>query len=191
MRARLLENHTQATFPTNSGRLLPLIWPSCERTLHNATTICARVQWTEVDRAHRLCLALYATRLAYTREVVYQQTRRWLSAGVFEQMVHDLRVLLRLSEGRAPDPWATKLDCCTLQGTLVEFRSGDTRELDVPDGEFDAVVAHTLVNHVQEALTVLNEAARVVKPGGLITIFVGGLRIDDVRPGRSAREQNV
>jgi ubiquinone/menaquinone biosynthesis C-methylase UbiE len=106
-------------------------------------------------------------------------------------MVHDLRVLLRLSEGRAPDPWATKLDCCTLQGTLVEFRSGDTRELDVPDGEFDAVVAHTLVNHVQEALTVLNEAARVVKPGGLITIFVGGLRIDDVRPGRSAREQNV
>ena len=48
------------------------------------------VQWTEVDRAHRLCLALYATRLAYTREATYQQTRRWLSAGLFEQMVHDL-----------------------------------------------------------------------------------------------------
>lgn len=57
--------------------------------------------------------------------------------------------------------------------TLVEFRSGDTRELDIPDGEFDAVVAHTLVSHVQEALTVLNEAARVVKPGGLIAIFDG------------------
>ena len=25
----------------------------------------------------------------------------------------------------------------------VEFRSGDTRSLDTPDGEFDAVVAHT------------------------------------------------
>jgi ubiquinone/menaquinone biosynthesis C-methylase UbiE len=58
-------------------------------------------------------------------------------------------------------------------GTLVEFRSGDTRELDIPDGEFDAVVAHTLVSHVQEALTVLNEAARVVRPGGLIAIFDG------------------
>jgi transposase len=29
------------------------------------------------------------TQLAYTREAVYQQTRRWLEAGVFEEMVHD------------------------------------------------------------------------------------------------------
>jgi len=37
-------------------------------------------------------------------EAVYQQTRRWLKAGVFEAMVHDLRVILRLSEGRTPVP---------------------------------------------------------------------------------------
>src|SRR3712207_2612019 len=37
-------------------------------------------------------------------EAVYQQTRRWLSAGVFKAMVHDLRILLRLSEGRASEP---------------------------------------------------------------------------------------
>jgi ubiquinone/menaquinone biosynthesis C-methylase UbiE len=58
-------------------------------------------------------------------------------------------------------------------GSLVEFRSGDTRELDVSDGNFDAVVAHTLVSHVKEPLTVLKEAGRVVKPGGLISIFDG------------------
>ena len=50
-------------------------------------------------------------------EVVYQQTRRWLSAGVLEEMVHDLRVLLRLSEGRASDPSAVILDSRTLQST--------------------------------------------------------------------------
>ncbi len=33
-------------------------------------------------------------------EAVYQQTRRWIAAGVFEAMVHDLRALLRLGEGR-------------------------------------------------------------------------------------------
>ena len=51
-------------------------------------------------------------------EAVYQQTRRWLSAGVFEAMVHDLRALLRLSEGRAAsDPTAAILDSRTLRST--------------------------------------------------------------------------
>ena len=35
-------------------------------------------------------------------EIVYQQTQRWIAAGVFEAMVHDLRELLRMAEGRAP-----------------------------------------------------------------------------------------
>src|SRR5213595_2243577 len=48
---------------------------------------------------------------------VYQQTRRWLAAGVFEAMVHDLRVLLRLAAGRAPQPTAAIFDSRTLQST--------------------------------------------------------------------------
>ena len=50
-------------------------------------------------------------------EAVYQQTQRWLKAGVFEEMIHDLRVLLRLSEGSAPDPTAAILDSRTLRST--------------------------------------------------------------------------
>jgi transposase len=50
-------------------------------------------------------------------ETVYQQTQRWIRAGVFEEMVHDLRVLLRLSEGRAQDPTAAILDSRTLRST--------------------------------------------------------------------------
>jgi len=48
---------------------------------------------------------------------VYQQTRRWLAAGVFEAIVHDLRELLRLIQGRAPTPTAAILDSRTLQST--------------------------------------------------------------------------
>jgi transposase len=50
-------------------------------------------------------------------EAVYQQTRRWLEAGVFKEMVHDLRLLLRLSEGRASQPTAAILDSRTLHST--------------------------------------------------------------------------
>ncbi len=50
-------------------------------------------------------------------EAVYQQTRRWLQAGVFEAVVHDLRVLLRLSKSRAPEPTAAILDSRTLRST--------------------------------------------------------------------------
>jgi transposase len=48
---------------------------------------------------------------------VYQQTQRWLNAGVFETMVHDLRVLLRLAQGRNANPSAVILDSRTLQST--------------------------------------------------------------------------
>lgn len=48
---------------------------------------------------------------------VYQQMRRWLDAGCFESMVHDLRVLLRAYAGRNPQPSAVVLDSRTLQST--------------------------------------------------------------------------
>ena len=46
-------------------------------------------------------------------QAVYQQTRRWLAAGVFETMTHDLRALLRWTEGRADEPTAVILDSAT------------------------------------------------------------------------------
>lgn len=48
---------------------------------------------------------------------VYQQTRRWIDAGCFEALVHDLRAVLRLAEGRSPEPTAMILDSRTIQST--------------------------------------------------------------------------
>ena len=50
-------------------------------------------------------------------EIIYQQTQRWIAAGVFEAMVHDLRGLLRMAAGRVPDPTAAIIDSRTLQST--------------------------------------------------------------------------
>jgi transposase len=48
---------------------------------------------------------------------VYQQTERWLEAGVFEDLVRDLRMLLREIEGRPPQPRAAIFDGRTLQSS--------------------------------------------------------------------------
>lgn len=49
---------------------------------------------------------------------VYDQTQRWIKAGVFEQIVHDLRVLLRLLDGRKGQPTAAIFDSRSVQGTV-------------------------------------------------------------------------
>jgi transposase len=49
--------------------------------------------------------------------IVYQQTQRWLEAGCFEVMVHDLRLLLRGVKGRKGQPSAAIFDSRTLQST--------------------------------------------------------------------------
>jgi SAM-dependent methyltransferase len=55
----------------------------------------------------------------------------------------------------------------------VDFRVGDAHRLDFSPATFDAVIAHTLISHVTEPITVLREMVRVVRPGGTVAIFDG------------------
>jgi transposase len=48
---------------------------------------------------------------------VYQQAQRWVKAEVFEAMVHDLRAVLRIGNGRREQPSAAIFDSRTLQST--------------------------------------------------------------------------
>jgi transposase len=48
---------------------------------------------------------------------VYQQARRWVAAGVFEDIAHDLRMILRMVAEREAQPTAAVLDARTLQST--------------------------------------------------------------------------
>lgn len=61
---------------------------------------------------------------------------------------------------------------CNLQDKTT-FSSGDSQRLDFADGTFDAVVAHTLLSHVESPRAVLTEAARVLKPRGRLAVFDG------------------
>jgi transposase len=49
--------------------------------------------------------------------VVYQQSQRWIKAGVFESLAHDLRAVLRIADGRKESPTTAIIDSRTLQST--------------------------------------------------------------------------
>jgi len=46
----------------------------------------------------------------------------------------------------------------------------DVKQIDLPDDSFDAVFSNTILHHIPEPAAMLAEAARVLKPGGLLLI---------------------
>ena len=50
-------------------------------------------------------------------QVVYQQAQRWMRAGCFEVMAHDLREMARVAKGRKALPTAAIMDGRTLQSS--------------------------------------------------------------------------
>src|SRR3954470_13624897 len=88
-------------------------------------------------------------------EMVYQQTRRWLVAGCFEAIVHDLRAVLRFAEGRDPEPTAAVFDSRTMQSTPESGgRAGDDGHKRTKGSKVHAAgdtLGHLLARHVPPA----------------------------------------
>ncbi|KOV66653.1 ubiquinone biosynthesis methyltransferase UbiE [Streptomyces sp. AS58] len=54
--------------------------------------------------------------------------------------------------------------------TNVDFAVGDVHALDFPDGTFDVVHAHQVLQHVGDPVRALREMRRVAAPGGLVAV---------------------
>ncbi len=52
----------------------------------------------------------------------------------------------------------------------VSFDVGDVYQVDYPDGTFDIVHAHQVLQHLAEPVTALSEMRRVCKPGGYVAV---------------------
>lgn len=68
---------------------------------------------------------------------------------------------------------ATRLAEAEGVGHRIDFRAGDSHTLGIPEASLDAVVAHTLLSHVQDPAAVVREVARILKPGGVAALFDG------------------
>lgn len=52
--------------------------------------------------------------------------------------------------------------------TNIDFVEGDANALDYPDGTFDVVVCHQVLQHVRHPVGILKEMRRVAKVGGIV-----------------------
>jgi SAM-dependent methyltransferase len=70
---------------------------------------------------------------------------------------------------RAPEVLADAREEASRRGAgNVEFAVGDVHALPYPDGAFDVVHAHQVLQHVGDPVTALREMRRVTRPGGLV-----------------------
>ena len=91
---------------------------------------------------------------------VYEQTARWVKAGVFEAMAHDLRKLVRLCSGRAAQPSATVLDARTIQSTPERGARAGYDGYKRKKGSKTHIAVDTLGNLLAVLVTPANEQER-------------------------------
>jgi len=133
--------------------------------------------------------------------IVYQQTQRWLAAGVFDDLVQDLRRILRLAAGRAAEPTAALLDRRTRQSTPesggragydgAKRRKGSTVHLAVDTlGQFLAL--HVTPANEQDRAQVAALAAAVQAATGeaLELAYVDAVYTGD-RPAQAATAHGI
>jgi transposase len=92
--------------------------------------------------------------------VVYQQARRWMLAGTFEDVAHDLRAMVRLVAERKPQPSATILDARTLQSTPESGGRAGYDGAKKKNGSKVHVAVDTLGNLLALKVTPANEQDR-------------------------------
>ena len=91
---------------------------------------------------------------------VYQQTHRWIAAGCFQSIVHDLRELLRIAGGRKAKPSAVVLDGRTLQSSIESGSRAGYDGYKVKRGSKVHIAVDTLGHLLAALVTPANEQER-------------------------------
>jgi ubiquinone/menaquinone biosynthesis C-methylase UbiE len=170
---RLDAGVTDAGSAARQDRDIFRLAPSMDATV--LETIAARLEFRGTDDG-------YARRSqAYFRRLPLAHARRILALGCGTGI--EVRALRRRT---GPDTAIVGVDHSpslidaarrlTLEEGLsdnVTYRVADAHHAPYGDDEFDIVILHTLISHVDDPLQVLREARRLVRPGGTVAIFDG------------------
>lgn len=119
-------------------------------------------------------------------EAVELLVDRWMRNELSFSLIEDKRILdmgcrsgrysYALSKLGAEEVVAVDAETPTVPEEIdasgVEFRAGDVLQLPVEDGEFDFVYCNGTLTHIEEWIRGIEEARRVLKPGGWLWLYV-------------------
>jgi ubiquinone/menaquinone biosynthesis C-methylase UbiE len=124
---------------------------------------------------------------AYLAEIDFQQEAKVLEIGCGTGAVtRRLAKHENVSQALGVDPSPVFISRArTLAQDIpnVSFEQGDGRSLTLPADDFDVVVIFTTLCHVPQPETLLAEAFRVLRPGGLLAVFDGDYTTATVATG--------
>jgi transposase len=108
--------------------------------------------------------------------IVFQQTQRWMAAGCFEALAHDLRKLLRMLAERPAQPSAAILDGRTLQSTPESGERAGYDGYKRKKGSKVHIAVDTLGHLLALKVTAANEQerAQVAELVGQVQAVTGG-----------------
>jgi phosphatidylethanolamine/phosphatidyl-N-methylethanolamine N-methyltransferase len=137
-----------------------------------------RLSYSLIAPLYDLVIArpLHGARIRSLRSLPTDAARKVLLSGIGTGL--DLPLLPALHDYTALDFNAAMLSRAKPRGTglQVEWVLGDSMALPFTDAQFDHVVLHLILAVVPQPARCLNEAARVLKPGGTIIILDKFLR---------------
>ena len=143
------------------------------RNLPHRENPLLRLSYSLIAPIYDLAIAgpLRAARIRSLRSLPADAAEKVLLSGIGTGL--DLPLLPKLHHYTALDFNAAMLSRARARGTglQVDWVLGDSMALPFADAQFDHVVLHLILAVVPQPAQCLNEAARVLKPGGTIIIL--------------------
>jgi ubiquinone/menaquinone biosynthesis C-methylase UbiE len=147
--------------------------PSMDATV--LETIAARLEFRGTDEGYARRSKAYLPRLplADARRILALGCGTGIEVRALRRLTGPETAIVGVDHSPALIDAARRLTAEEGLSDNVTYRVGDAHHTPNGDAEFDIVILHTLISHVDDPPQVLREARRLVRPGGTVAVFDG------------------
>ena len=138
-------------------------------------TIAARLEFRGKDEGYARLSQAYFPRLPLhnARRILALGCGTGVEVRALRRLTGPDAIIIGVDQSPALIDAARRLTADEGLSDAVTYEVRDAHHTRYGDEEFDIVILHTLISHVDDPLQVLREARRVVRPSGTVAVFDG------------------